>query len=202
MGRRFPAAVAVALTAALVLSFSASSASSSQEADFVSRINAERSSQGLSTLVAKTDLADVARAWSQHMAAQGSISHDPNLPYKVSGWTVLGDNVGKGPTVSAIHKAFMESDTHRHIILDTDFNQVGVGVVKAGSVFYVTQVFARRVGGGSSTTPKPKPKAAAPYVAPVVHVVAGVTGRIWSVELTAPPVTVDMLMQLIALDAA
>jgi cysteine-rich secretory family protein len=176
-----------------------STASSSQEADFVSRINAERASRGLSTLVVKSDLTAVARDWSGHMAAAGAISHDPNLGGKISGWTMLGDNVGKGPSVSAIHQAFMDSDTHRHIILDTDFNQVGVGVVKSGDVIYVTEIFARRVNASvPSHAPKPKTKPAP--VAPVADIVA-LTGRIWAVDLTAPPVTVDVLMQLIQLDA-
>ncbi|MGH2726032.1 MAG: CAP domain-containing protein [Actinomycetota bacterium] len=199
MGRRVGAALAVALTAALLLTASPSSASSAQEADFVSRINAERAAAGLSAVASKTDLADVAREWAQHMAAEGTIAHDPNLPYKVSGWTMLGDNVGKGPSVSSIHKAFMESDTHRHIILDPDFNQVGVGVAQAGSILYVAEVFARRTGSGSAApAPKPKPK---PVTAPIENAVIGLTGRIWSVDLTAPPVTVDVLMQLVALDA-
>jgi len=203
MGRRFPAALAAAATAVLLLASSPSSASTSQEADFASRINAERSARGIPTLTVKSDLAAVARDWAEHMAATGSISHDPNLADKVSGWTVLGDNVGKGPTVSSIHKAFMESDTHRHIILDTDFNQVGVGVVSSGGALYVTQVFARRASG---SVPKPaaKTNASAPqyqYTAPVVAEIVALTGRIWSIDLTAPPMTVDVLMQLVELDA-
>jgi hypothetical protein len=204
MGRRFPAALAAAATAVLLLASSPSSASTSQEADFASRINTERSARGIPTLTVKSDLAAVARDWAEHMAATGSISHDPNLADKVSGWTVLGDNVGKGPTVSSIHKAFMESDTHRHIILDTDFNQVGVGVVSSGGTLYVTQVFARRTSG---SVPKPalKPKGSAPYspqyTAPVVAEAVALTGRIWSIDLTAPPMTVDVLMQLHELDA-
>lgn len=203
MGRRFPAALAAAATAVLLLASSSSSATTSLEADFVSRINAERSSRGLSTLTVKSDLAAVARDWAEQMAAAGSISHDPNLASKVSGWTVLGDNVGKGPTVSSIHKAFMESETHRHIILDADFNQVGVGVAKSGSTIYVTQIFARRA---SAFVPKPLPKPKAAIVqhsapAPAISEVVTLTGRIWSVDLTAPPMTVDVLIQLIELDA-
>ena len=173
----------------------------------MSRINAERSSRGLNTLAAKSDLAAVARDWAEQMAAAGSISHDPDLAQKVSGWTVLGDNVGKGPSVSTIHEAFMNSDTHRHIILDPDFNQVGVGVAKAGSTIYVTEIFARRSGGGSSggssgSSSKPKIGTAVKHVAapPPIEVVT-LTGRIWAIDLTAPPVTVDVLLRLIELDA-
>jgi hypothetical protein len=106
--------------------------------------------------------------------------------------------------VSTIHQAFMASETHRHIIMDTDFNQVGVGVAKAGSTIYVTQIFARRLSG-SSPAPAPKPKAKVPiYHAPaeIPTRVYALTSRIWSIDLTAPPVTVDVLMQLIELDAS
>jgi hypothetical protein len=201
MGRRFPVALTAAATAVMLLATSPSSATTSQEADFVSRINAERSSRGIPTLTVKSDLAAVARDWAEHMAAAGSISHDPNLADKVSGWTVLGDNVGKGPSVSSIHQAFMESETHRHIILDTDFNQVGVGVAKSGSTIYVAQVFARR-SSGSNPKPAPKPKLPSfQHTTPAIAEIVALTGRIWSVDLTAPPVTVDVLMQLIELDA-
>lgn len=205
MGRRLPAAFAAVLTAAVLLASFPSSASTATEADFISRINAERSSRGLGTLTEKSDLTAVARDWSEHMAAEGSISHDPNMPGKVSGWTVLGDNVGRGPTVSSIHKAFMESETHRQIILDPQFNQVGVGVVKSGSTFYVTEIFARRSSSyGSAPAAKPKihtTRSSVTAVAPVPVEIVALTGRIWTIDLTAPPVTVDVLMQLLELDA-
>ncbi len=205
MARRFPIAVAVVLTTVLLLTAPPSSASSAHEADFVSLINAARNAEGLPALASKSDLADVARTWAKHMAAEGNISHNPNLPYEVSGWTMLGDNVGMGPSVATIHQAFMESETHRHIILDPDFNQVGVGVAQAGPSLYVTQVFAHRSGSssgsgsGSSAAFKPKPAALHPVVIP--DLVVGVTGKIWSVELTAPAITVDMLLRLVALDS-
>lgn len=151
-------------------------------------------------LTVKSDLAAVARDWAEHMAAAGSVSHDPNLADKVSGWTVLGDNVGKGPSVSSIHKAFMESETHRHIILDSDFNQVGVGVASSDGTLYVAQVFARRASG-SAPKPAPKPMASATQSQPVVAEIVTLTGLIWPVDLTAPPMTVNVLMQLIELDA-
>jgi hypothetical protein len=208
MGRRLSATLAAAAAAVLLLASSPSSATEAQEADFVSRINAERSSRGLNTLTAKADLAAVARDWAQHMAAAGAISHDPDLAEKVSGWTVLGDNVGRGPSVSTIHEAFMNSDTHRHIILDTDFNQVGVGIAKSGSTIYVTEIFARRSSGGGSgggsggSGSQPNIGTAVKHLAaPPPSQVVTLTGRIWSVELTATPVTVDVLLRLIELDA-
>lgn len=212
MGRRFTGTLAAAAAAAILLASAPTSASTSQESDFVSRINAERSSRGLRTLTVKSDLTAVARDWSEQMARAGAISHDPNLASKVSGWTMLGDNVGKGPTVSSIQKAFMESPTHRDIILEGDFNQVGVGVYQSGSTLYVTQVFARRSSGGSSggsgsggstpTVSKPKIGTAVKHVAaPPATEIVTLTSKIWSIDLTAPPQTVDVLMRLVQMDA-
>lgn len=209
MGRRFTGALAAAAATALLLASSPSSATTSQESDFVSRINSERSAYGLRTLTVKSDLTAVARDWSAQMARAGAISHDPNLANKVSGWTMLGDNVGKGPTVSSIHKAFMESPTHRDIILEGDFNQVGVGIVKSGETLYVTQIFAKRASGGSSGGTSPKSTSSRPRIgtavkhvaAPPVSSIVTLTSKIWSIDLTAPPMTVDVLMQLVRMDA-
>ena len=202
MGRRFTAALAFGALAVFALASAPSGASASQEASFVSKINAERSEHGLGTVVVRSDLVQVARDWSAQMVADGAISHDPNVTQKVSGWTMLGDNVGRGATVSQLHTAFMNSEVHRDIVLDPGFNQVGVGIAMDGDTIYVTQIFVRRAT--SSPPSAPAPSAPAPVVrraAPrPISSIAGLTGRIWSVELEAQPVTVDMLMRLVALD--
>src|SRR5437867_5683945 len=109
MGRRLGGSLVFVALAAVSFASMSARASLSQEQDFVARINAERSSRGISIVASKADLADVARSWSAHMASEGSISHDPNLPNEVQGWTMLGDTVGKGDSVSAVHDAFMKS---------------------------------------------------------------------------------------------
>ena len=203
MGRRPAVALAIAAITTVVLASLPSHATASQEQDFVSRINAERSSRGLATLSVRSDLTAYARDWSATMASQDAIWHDPDIAQKVTGWTALGDNVGRGATVSSLHDAFMNSSTHRGIILDPDFNQVGVGVAVAGDTIYVTAVFVRRVASSTHTAPAPAPRPRVTVhrvVAPVVAADPGLAESIWSVDLTAQPVTVDVLMQLAALD--
>jgi uncharacterized protein YkwD len=57
-------------------------------------------------------------------------------------WTVVGENVGMGPTVVDIEDAFMHSATHKHNILGR-YNAVGVAVARdADGRRYVAQVFA------------------------------------------------------------
>jgi hypothetical protein len=209
MGRRSALAAAAAVIAATLLAANVAVASSSQESDLVSRINAERSARGLRTVVVKSDLVAVARAWSDHMAAEGAISHDPNLPNEVEGWTALGDNVGKGPTVGTVHEAFMKSDAHRSIIIDSRFNQVGVGVTQAGDLLYVTQVFARR---GSTTKVVRTTTTTRRTTTTTRRTTAGsartaeftvdMTGVVWEIDFGARPLTVAVLEQLVGLDAA
>jgi hypothetical protein len=207
MGRRGALAVAtIAIVAVVLAGFGAVASTSSAEDSFVSRINAERTSRGLGAVAVASDLVSIARSWSAQMASAGAISHDPNLPNEVSGWTQLGDNVGRGGTVSAIHDAFMNSSEHRSIILDPDFTQVGVGVVSSGNLLYVTEIFVRRAVKRTNTSrtttvhrtvSRPRTSAAAPAVASDVDL----TGVVWEINLGPQAVTVSVLEQLVGFDA-
>jgi len=205
MGRKSTIAIGVAATLAVVLAGFAATASQSQEDSFVSRINSERTSRGIRAVTVSSDLVAVARRWSAQMASNGSISHDPNLSNEVSGWTQLGDNVGRGPDVVSIHDAFMNSAEHRGNILDPAYTQVGVGVFAAGDTLYVTEIFVRRATSTtvSRTTHRrsvSRPRAGAP--ARVVASDVGLTGVVWEINLGAQPVTVSVLEQLNDLDAS
>jgi hypothetical protein len=189
------AGVVVTALAATLLAATAGSAGASagQEADFVRKINAERTSRGLSALTVRSDLVAVARRHSARMAAKGTIWHNPSLGEEVGGnWTTLGENVGMGPSVESLHKAFMNSEGHRENILYPSFNEIGVGIVVDDGTIYVTEVFAVRTSSGSSASssgsssstytaaavagpvapaPKPKPKPK-PKPRTVSHLVA------------------------------
>jgi cysteine-rich secretory family protein len=203
MGRRKGGVLLAATVLAALLVPAAARATHSQEAEFVSDINAERTSRGLSPLFIRDDLIEVARAWSARMASEGRIWHDPNITEKVQGWTVLGDNVGRGPSASAIHRAFMESPTHKDVILDPRFNEVGVGIVMDGSTMYVTEILARRA---SSPAPFVVPRRYAPAPRPVAPPQTGVVRvalieQIWGLDIAGPSMTVDVLVRLVALDS-
>jgi Cysteine-rich secretory protein family len=205
MGRRGLGAIVATVTAAIALAGFAAAASSSQESDFVSRINAERTSRGLGAVSVSSDLVDVARRWSAKMAASGSISHDPNIGNEISGWTKLGDNVGRGPDVDSIHTAFMNSSEHRSIILDPGYTQVGVGVVASGDTLYVTEIFVRRsttsvvrhTTARHRVTSRPRTRAVTTVASDV-----GLTGVVWEVTLGPRPMTVSVLEELNSLDAS
>ena len=118
---------------------------STQESRFNYLTNHERSSRGIRTLRIASDLVSIARRHSEQMASRGTIYHNNNLANEVGGnWTMLGENVGKGPSVDSIHDAFMNSPEHRANILRSGFNQMGIGTAVKNGYIYVTEVFAQR----------------------------------------------------------
>jgi hypothetical protein len=134
---------------------------STEESQFTSMANSERSSRGLRSYSVAGDLVAVARRHAQRMAAAGKIWHNPNLGSEVSGWQAVGENVGMGGSASSIHQAFMNSAAHRANILDTDFTQVGMGTARdSKGVLYITQVF-RKPMGAPAPAPAPAPRATA-----------------------------------------
>ena len=157
--------------------------------DFVAAINGARASAGLPGLAVAGDLAAVAQGQAQRMAASGTLYHNPNLATEVTGYRLAGENVGYGPSTSAIHAAFMASPPHRANILNTRYTQVGVGVVvDGGGVTWVAEVFRQPLSAPAPVpvapapapklTPKPvpppAPKPAAPTPKPAVPVAQAV----------------------------
>jgi hypothetical protein len=120
----------------------ATAAGDANAASFVSKTNAERTSRGLRAYTVAADLTSVAKRHSEDMAAKQSLYHNPNLGTEVTNWQVVGENVGDGGSVDAIHTAFMNSPEHRANILATDYTQIGIGTVTdAKGVIWVTEVF-------------------------------------------------------------
>lgn len=143
---------------------SAGAGAPADEAAFETRLAEARQSLGLAPLAVAPDLVAVARRHSSAMAARRSVFHNPRLTSEVEDWELLGENVGTGPSVDKIHRAFMGSQVHRDEILRADFTQVGVGVVHEAGALWVTQVF-RRPAGASAEAPAPGPTAAPPGAA-------------------------------------
>ena len=150
------------VTSALTLPLAgeAHAASPSHEAGFLALVNAERAAAGLGGLTVHPQLATVARAWTDEMVGDGTISHNPNLAAQApAGWQRLGENVGMGGTVDTLHKAFMSSPGHRANVLG-DYNQVGIGVsFGANGTLFVTLDF--RKAPVSAPAPAPSPVVAA-----------------------------------------
>lgn len=129
------------------------------ESQFVSALNSARAAQGLPALQIAGDLTSVARSHSRVMADADHLHHNPDLGAAVSGWRKVGENVGRGPSVSSIHDALMNSPGHRRNILDADWTQLGMGVVVKDGQLWVTQVF--RTPANAAPAPAPAPEAEA-----------------------------------------
>jgi len=136
--------LALALAAVLTGTLTAAPAGATTAEDsLTARLNGARSDHGLPGLATRSDLVAVARAQATRMADSGTLYHNPNLTTDVANWRWVGENVGYGPDVQTVHVAFMNSDAHRANILDTDFTEVGIGVVERGDRVWVAEVFRR-----------------------------------------------------------
>jgi hypothetical protein len=153
------------LAATLLLGAGSATASASDEAaQFVAAINGSRASlAGVGALQSKSDLTDVANRHAAEMAAAGSIFHNPALGSQVSGWEVLGENVGVGTDVAGLHQAFLDSPAHRANLLDGRFTEVGIGIAHTSDSLWVVEVFRKPVAPAAAA---PAPVASTPTAAP------------------------------------
>lgn len=185
-------------------------ADAGSEDGFLSAINSSRSSAGLAPLKMDSSLRSYARKHTQYMI-DGKCSGDANICHSSSsalqsaagsGWSALGENVGRGNTVSSLHQAFMDSAGHRKNILG-DYNYVGIGTgTNSDGVLYVTVVFMRKGDTSSPTTTTTAPantttsvagatttsKAVATSTAPTT------TSSTTSTTTTLPPTTTTTLI--------
>ena len=104
-------------------------------------INKARESARIPAVRWDDELAAKAQRWADRMAASNQLSHS-NLTQGIGGgWKALGENVGCGGGVRAVHDGFMGSKTHRDAILGRQFSKVGVGVAESGGKVWIAQVF-------------------------------------------------------------
>jgi hypothetical protein len=143
-------------TLAALLGGVATPASAAVDADaeraFVEALNGERARAGLPALTVCSELRTVARRHSATMAAENLLHHNPNLATDVLSWQRIAENVGRGPGVSSLHGALMDSDGHRRNILDARVSQLGIGVEVIGSSMWVTQVFRLPTSGATCSS--------------------------------------------------
>ena len=161
---------AMILAVSVMVSGMAIPAFAGPEGTLISRINSSRSANGLAPLETYWDLTDDARAHSAAMLDRGEIYHSPSLGSVTSVWHALGENVGVGLDLNAMHDAFMNSSSHRSNILG-DYNYVGVGVKTddAGNS-WVTVIFMRAdagLNGETTTTTQPPVPTSTTIPAPV-----------------------------------
>jgi len=161
---RLLALVVSALVVLTLLPSEASAAPADDEATDFALTNASRAAVGLGPLALDPTASNVARAWSQHMSATGVLAHNPNLASQVdqqvtSQWTLLGENVGVGATVTSLHNAFMNSAPHRANIMNS-YNRIGIGAARDRlGQLWLTVIFVK----GPAIGPSLPPSAFAPF---------------------------------------
>lgn len=132
----------VALIALAVGIFALSACDPVLEQADLTALNALRASQGLPALVRDSALDRKASAQAVRMARQETIFHSSDLKLGVpDGWSVIGENVGVGGTITAIQDALVKSPGHYANMVDPRYRKVGLGAVERNGRIYLVQVF-------------------------------------------------------------
>jgi uncharacterized protein YkwD len=106
------------------------------DSSLLDQANLARSSVGRSHYTMNHKLWKVAHKWAEHLAATGTLAHDPKLTKNVTKacpqWTDTGENVGMvyGETADQLFQAYMADPPHRANILNKSYRQVGIATVK------------------------------------------------------------------------
>jgi uncharacterized protein YkwD len=109
--------------------------------------NAERTSRDLPKLSKSACLQRFAVSLAKRMAKEGRIFHQALGPIlNRCDLASVGENVAYGyPDGRATVAGWMVSPGHRGNILSRDYRQMGLAARKSGDVWYVAQVFGRKL---------------------------------------------------------
>jgi hypothetical protein len=175
------------------------SASVAEESSFIAQVNATRTARGLQPLQLDIQLTNLARGWAGSMrdgvcGAGSFICHASPISAGVTHpWVKLGENVGTGPDVGSIMKAFIASPGHYANIVDPEFTHIGVGVVWDGNRMFTTHRFMKLQSSAPATTAAPTPTTTTSppttAVAPTTTSAAPTTAAPLSAPTTAAPTT-------------
>lgn len=129
----------VLLITGLLLTPTAATALGRPERTALSMVNRSRRAHDVHPVRTRSRITRYAERHTRSMARRRTLFHSAmSLP----GFHALGEIVGYGSSVAQVHRAFMRSAPHRQIILGS-WRWAGIGVVKRGGRYYVTEVFAR-----------------------------------------------------------
>ncbi len=119
----------------------------------------ERSALGLPPLRVDAALAAAARQHAALMAGHNSISHrypdEPDLATRAATagarFSLITENVAQAPSALKVHAAWMNSEGHRHNLLDGNVDSVGIAVVARDGQMFAVEDFSRSVPAISRT---------------------------------------------------
>ncbi len=121
------------------------------EAQMLDLVNRLRQSLGLEALAHHTDVAAVARRWSQTLVAERDHYHNPRYAEQYPpGYERYAENVASIVGITSLRDAVQESfdnlvnsPGHYANMTDPAFTHLGVGIAVGGGRYSVTQNFAR-----------------------------------------------------------
>jgi uncharacterized protein YkwD len=121
------------------------------EQEILQLINQARRQRGLPQLDENAQLREAARSHARLMASNQTLSHqlagEPILRKRLAlagvHFHTDGETVAFDESPEAAQQSLMQSPPHRAIILDPEYNAVGVGIVERNGTVWVTEDFAR-----------------------------------------------------------
>lgn len=134
----------------LVVAVLVAGTSSGVHADAITRrdrmlrlLNQTRRNHGLRVFRLNLELSHDAWRHSKRMAERNEVFHTSNLYDLVRSFhpSTWGENVGAAGTLRRVRRLWMGSGGHRDNILNPRFRRIGIGVVKARGLVWVTAIF-------------------------------------------------------------
>lgn len=161
----------------------------SMEAGFLSGLNQQRAARGVAPLRLSPSMSGAAAEWTTQMVSGSFLAHASDIkPGVPSGWSKIGENVGRGQSVTSLTQSFMASPGHARNVLDPDFTHVGIAViVHPGERVYTTHRFAALATPAAPPAPDAPPAPPMPPVPPVVPTSTAVLPPAPPVTTTPPP---------------
>lgn len=111
-----------------------------EEQQMIDLVNQERTQRGLKPLKVNLEVTKVARVKAQDMIDNNYFAHQSptyGSPFEMLTqfgveYRTAGENLAGNQTVKAAHQALMNSDGHRANILNTSYQEVGIGIIEGG----------------------------------------------------------------------
>jgi len=105
--------------------------------------NEDRADKERAALELDRELSRYATKHSREMADAGYLFHSEDLAGALDGveWSMGGENVGVGSSLTDLETAFMGSKPHRRNILQKGYDHAALGIVESDGNLWVTVIF-------------------------------------------------------------
>jgi len=186
LGHRALALISMLMLAAKIVSIAALTMSPAESAfssditatNIINLTNASRAANGLQALTSNSQLTEAAQAKARALLDCQCFSHNigTKTPWdfiKAAGYQYLmaGENLAVNfVDAETEHEAWMNSSGHRANILNSNFEEIGIGIIsgsfQGGDSIIVVQMFGLAAEQNVAVSPKPTPVAPKPGLQP------------------------------------